>query len=240
MVVIPPGSFMMGSPDSEVGHGKAEGPVHQVRIAYTFAVGKYPVTRGEWRQFVEASDHPKSPCFLGGDWEKPRFAQDDNHPVVCVTWKDAITYTAWLTAKTGHHYRLLSEAEYEYASRAGSTSRYFWGDSQDDLCRYANAGATKFCKSEYPNTSPVGHYLPNRFGLYDTTGNVWERVQDCWNDSYSGAPTDGSAWQSRNCARRVIRSGAYTLDSPLSSASRGQSDGDAVASTGFRVARDDR
>jgi formylglycine-generating enzyme required for sulfatase activity len=140
LVVISPGSIMMGSPDSEKGREEGEGPQYEVRIAYTVAVGKYPVTRGEWRQFVTATGHPKAICAGGGDWENPayfqqsHFLQDDRHPVVCITWKDATAYMGWLSKRTGHPYRLLSEAEYEYVNRAGSTSRYFWGDSEGELC----------------------------------------------------------------------------------------------------------
>jgi hypothetical protein len=121
MVVIPPGRFMMGSPHSEVGHFGEESPVHEVRIAYSFAVGKYPVTRGEWRQFVQVTGHPKAENC---NWENPGFSQDDSHPVVCIAWGDAAAYTAWLSQKTGHHYRLLSEAEYEYVVRRESPRRH--------------------------------------------------------------------------------------------------------------------
>jgi formylglycine-generating enzyme required for sulfatase activity len=235
MVAIPPGSFMMGSPDSE-----AEGPVHEVRIAYTFAVGKYPVTRGEWRQLVNATGHTNVKAC---GWENPpeEFVQDDTHPVVCVSWDDATFYTAWLSQKTGHQYRLLSDAEYEYINRAGSTSRYFWGDSESDLCGYANGGWTTFCKPEYPYTSPVGHFKPNRFGLYDTTGNVDEWVQDICHHNYNGAPTDGSAWESGQDGR-VARGGAWAwFDHPsLFRAASHVCGVGAGPMVGFRVARDDR
>ena len=204
MVAIQPGSFSMGSPDTEKGRYSYEGPVHPVHIS-PFAAGKYPITRGQWREYVRATNHPKASC----NWERPGFSQDDNHPVVCITWKDAVDYAAWLTQKTGHHYRLLSEAEYEYVNRSGTSSRYFWGDSESDLCRYANGGETTFCKSRYANTSPVGTFLPNQFGLYDTTGNVWEWTKDCWNDSYNGAPSDGTPWEAGNCRTRVVRGAAW-------------------------------
>jgi formylglycine-generating enzyme required for sulfatase activity len=243
LVVIPAGSFQMGSPPSEQGRYDDEGPVHSVQISYSFAVGKYPVTRGQWRQFVRVTGHRKA---SGCDWENPayfqqrKFSQDDSHPVICVAWKDATDYAAWMSQKTGHRYRLLSEAEYEYVNRAGSTSRYFWGDSEGDLCRYANGGTTSFCKSEYIYTSPVGHFLPNNFGLYDTTGNVWEWTEDCYNKTYNGGPVDGSAWESGDCRARVVRGGAwnylYTSPSRFRSAYRG-GDNAAYVRFGLRVAR---
>jgi formylglycine-generating enzyme required for sulfatase activity len=245
LVVIPSGSFQMGSPSSERGRNDDEGPVHTVTIGYKLAVGKYPVMRGQWRAFVGATGYPGATCYGGGNWESPpyfreqNFSQDDAHPVVCVTWKDAMDYTQWLSQRTGHSYRLLSEAEYEYVNRAGSTTRYFWGDSEADLCRYANGGSTSVCKSDYAHTSPVGHFVPNRFGLYDTTGNVWEWTLDCYHGSYSGAPVDGSAWQSRDCTHRVDRGGSwysYALSSSFRSAARsfGGATSDLV---GLRVAR---
>jgi formylglycine-generating enzyme required for sulfatase activity len=244
-VVIPAGSFHMGSPDSEAGRDTNEGPVHEVHIAYRLAVGKYPVTRREWRQFVKTTGHPNASCSGTGDWESPvylfPFSQEDNHPVVCIPWEDATAYTAWLTQKTGHHYRLLSEAEYEYVTRGGHTSRFFWGDSEGDLCRYVNNGNGSFCKIQFTYTSPVGYFQPNRFGLYDTTGNVLEWTQDCYRKNYKGAPTDGSARESGDCRQRAIR-GAYwgSADDPFwfRSANRGgASTGEGFSAIGFRVAR---
>jgi formylglycine-generating enzyme required for sulfatase activity len=243
MVVIPPGRFMMGSPPSELGRSGDEGPVHTVTIGYSFAVGKYPVTRGEWRQFVKATSHSMAKCALGGNWENPGFTQDDSHPVVCITWEDATAYTAWLSQKTRHHYRLLSEAEYEYVNRAGSTSRYFWGNSESDLCRYQNGGATSICKYEYTDTSPVGHFLPNGFGLYDTAGNVRAWTQDCYHKTYDGAPMDGSAWESGDCQDRVVRGSSWGYSSTpmwFRSANRFQDNINYIYDVGARLARDDR
>jgi formylglycine-generating enzyme required for sulfatase activity len=247
MVVIPAGRFMMGSPDDEKGRDREEGPMHEVRITYTFAVGKYPVTRGQWRQFVKATGHPKAGCYGDGDWESPSYfqqagvSQDDSHPVVCISWHDATAYTVWLSQKTGHHYRLLSDAEYEYVNRAGSTTRYFWGDSEADLCRYANGGLTTLCNPEYTFTSPVGHFLPNGFGLYDTTGNVWEWVQDRSHNDYKGAEVDRRFWE-KGSQSWVVRGGGWqcrNVHSWCRSAARGAF-ADPNSGVGFRVARDDR
>src|SRR5262249_7097432 len=125
----------------------------------------------------------------------------------CVSWKETQEYASWLTEETHHHYRLLSEAEYEYVNRAGSSGTYFWGNTSGDLCRYANAGS--YCKGGYRYTSPVGSFKPNDFGLFDTTGNVESWTQDCDHDDYSGAPTDGSAWTAGDCFRRVVRGGSW-------------------------------
>jgi formylglycine-generating enzyme required for sulfatase activity len=220
MVVIPPGSFRMGSPDDELGRFDGEGPVHEVHISYAFAVSKYPITRGEWKQFVNETGHKDaSDCLKGG--------QQDNRPVVCVDWQDAQDYAGWLSRKSGHRYRLLSEAEYEYVNRAGSQTVYFWGDSYDR--RYANDGL---------GTTAVGSFKPNPFGLYDTTGNVWSWTQDCWHDNYDGAPTDGSAWTYSCSYGRVVRGRPWAgFPRWLRSASRGWSDG-FDGDGGFRLARD--
>jgi len=195
MVAIPPGRFKMGSPSSE--HGSVvEGPVHAVEIRYDFSVSKYPITRGEWKQFVQQTGHKDGSCLKG----KP-----DNHPVVCVSWQDAQDYAVWLSGKSGQHYRLLTEAEYEYVNRAGSQAMYFWGDSDQELPQYANKSGA---------VTSVGSFKPNAFGLFDTTGNAWSWTADCWHDSYNGAPTDGSAWLRRgDCSRRVVRGGSSVNDS---------------------------
>jgi formylglycine-generating enzyme required for sulfatase activity len=230
MVVIPPGRFQMGSPDNERDRYsdliylaperdraywasqdaasrkdkafveemfKPEGPVHEVHIRYAFSVAKYPITRHEWKQFVkETRHHDNSDCLMG---------EQDNHPVVCVSWEDAQDYAAWLSRKSGQHYRLLSEAEYEYVNRAGTQTAYFWGDSADDLPRYANVNEN--------GPTPVGSLKPNAFGVYDTTGNVQSWTQDCYHKNYDGAPTDGSAWESNCSDGRIIR-GSYWSQPP--------------------------
>ena len=247
MVVVPSGSFQMGSPPSEEGRVDNEGPGHRVTIGYRFAVGKYEVTLREFARFVEATGRSMgNACrtYVGRKWERrsgrhwrhPGFGQTDAHPVVCVDWEDARAYVRWLSRKTGHRYRLLSEAEWEYAARAGTTTRYSWGDGIGR--NRANCGG---CGSRWDGrqTAPVGSFAANGFGLYDVHGNVWEWVADCWNNSYRGAPSDGSAWESGNCGRRVLRGGSR-LDRPryLRSAYRfGFGTGHRLYYIGFRVAR---
>ena len=192
MVVVPAGSFMMGSPASEKYRYDNEGPRHRVRISEPFAVGKYEVTFAEW-----------DACALDGGCGGYR--PDDGgwgrgkRPVINVSWKDAQSYAEWLSRKTGEGYRLLSESEWEYAARAGTTGPFHTGGtiSTDQ----ANYGGSK--------TVPVGRYGSNDFGLHDMHGNVWEWVEDCWNGSYAGAPADGSAWKSGACVRRVLRGGSW-------------------------------
>jgi formylglycine-generating enzyme required for sulfatase activity len=153
--------------------------------------------------------------------------QDDTHPVVCVSWEDASAYAAWLTRRSGRNYRLLTEAEWEYAARAGTTTPRYWGDDANESCAYANtADLDAFrqvpdainwpfanCSDGRAHTAPVGSYRPNRFGLHDMLGNVWEWTQDCWNVNYTAAPADGSAWAAGDCFMRVVRGGSWD-DSP--------------------------
>ena len=263
LVVVPLWSYRMGSPSSEVGRGDDEGPVHQVTIGRPFAVGVYEVTRGEFARFVsETGRSMGDSCWTyeGGEWKErsgrhwmsPGYSQADNHPVVCVNWDDAKAYVRWLSVKTRHEYRLLSEAEWEYVARAGTRTARYWGESESGQCRYAN-GADRMakrhnsgwtvadCDDRYYQTSPTGTYEANGFGLHDVLGNVWEWVEDCWNDSYRGAPSDGRAWESESgdCGRRVVRGGSWG-NSPgsLRSANRyGVTTGDRNYLAGFRVAR---
>jgi len=235
MVVLPPGEFVMGSPLTEVGRDSDEGPRHQVRLAKSFAVAKYKVTRAEYAAFVKATGHADGAgCWVWGEhfsgrwqadgnksWRDPGFEQTDQDPVVCVNWDDAKAYAVWLTQKTGKSFRLLTEAESEYAARAGSTSSRPWGEDSRAACRYANVadqtaeakvqhiGTWIECDDGYANTSPVGVFLPNAFGLYDTIGNAWEWVEDCYHESYEGAPPDGRAWTSGECSEHVARGGSW-------------------------------
>jgi formylglycine-generating enzyme required for sulfatase activity len=267
LVRVPAGRFKMGSPSDEgvpSGDLDFEGPVHDVSIEYPLAVGKYEVTRGEFRRFVESTGYrPTDKCYImneSGSWEKqsgrswldPGYVQDDSHPVVCVNWVDSRAYIRWLSRRTGKSYRLLSNAEFEYVNRAGSQSRFPWGDGEDTGCRYANVAdrtaKAKYsdwtifsCDDGYLNTAPVGRYQPNGFGLFDVSGNVWEWTQDCYHDNYSGAPSDGSAWTSGDCARRPAR-GASWFNPPASFRVTLRSSGPATAagsSKGFRLARTD-
>ena len=186
MVVVPSGSFMMGSPADEPGRYDDEGPQHRVTISKPFAVGKHEVTVGQFAEYA----HPHA----------PRFEQSANHPVVGMSWVKAKAYTEWLSTKTGQNYRLLSEAEWEYVARAGTTTAYHFGaEISPSQANYENDG-----------TVEVGSYPVNAFGLHDVHGNVCEWVEDCWHNNYNGAPSDGSAWTS-NCdaARRVLRGGSW-------------------------------
>ena len=224
MVVVPSGSYEMGSSPSEEGRYDDEGPVHRVTINKPFAVGVYEVTRGEFARFVQATDYVMGNTCWGhnenGEWKRrvdhhwrdPGYTQTDQHPVVCVGWRDAQAYVKWLSRVTRKAYRLLSESEWEYVARAGTHAAWYWGESESGLCQYANwahweniAG----CDDGAVHTSEVGKYKANAFGLHDVSGNVWEWVEDCWNDSYVGAPADGRAWPSGNCQKRVLRGGSW-------------------------------
>jgi formylglycine-generating enzyme required for sulfatase activity len=220
--MMPRGTFHMGSPADEADHQAEEGPVHEVRIRYALAVSKYPITRREWKQFVKEAGH-QDPSDCVDDHQ-------ENNPVVCVSWKDAQDYTAWLGTKSKQHYRLLTEAEYEYVNRAGSQTAYFWGDSAADLPRFAN--------NNRQGATPVGILKPNAFDLYETTGNVYSWTLDCYHSSYNGAPTDGSAWVGKEeCKTRVVRGGSWDADpKKLRSAYRANGDVDREI-IGFRVAR---
>jgi formylglycine-generating enzyme required for sulfatase activity len=201
MVVVPAGSFMMGSPATEQGHGKGEEPLHQVTIAKPFAVSKYELTFDEWDTCVNYGDCPQGISDSG-------FGRGQR-PVINVTWDDAQRYVAWLSKMTGKTYRLLSEAEYEYATRAGTTTAYPWGNDIGKNNANCNGCGSKWDKGQ---TAPVGSFAPNKFGLYDMVGNVFGWTQDCAYDNYNGAPTDGSAWiEDSNCKYRVVRGGSWFL-----------------------------
>jgi formylglycine-generating enzyme required for sulfatase activity len=270
MVVVPAGSFMMGSPASEYDRDKSEGPQHVVMIAKPFAVGKFHVTVNQYAAFVQTMRYQASSnCYLGtglsGSWRDPGFAQEGSHPVVCVSWDDAKAYVDWLAQTTGKSYRLLSEAEWEYAARGrtspGAYPRFWFGDNEKDLCRYSNfAGqesganpcnddrsgfscavwtANKPCNDGYDRTSPAGNYQPNAFGLYDMAGNAWQWTADCYHDSYNGAPADGSAWTAGQCSSgRVVRGGSwYHIPWFLRAGSRRDGGSGPNNEDGFRVAR---
>jgi len=227
----------MGSPSTEVGRNENEGPQHKVNVQ-SFAVGIYAVTRAEYAAYVRDSGHPsEGGCIVwtgkpadeegslendrSKDWKSPGFHQTDRDPVVCVSWYDAHAYVRWLNTKLCEQlkigqctdkkgpYRLLSEAEWQYAARAGTSTPYWWGEhvTHDN----ANYGADKCppCgpktegKDLWNYTAPVGSFPPNAFGLFDTAGNVYQWAEDCWHESYVGAPTDGSAWITGECKYRV-------------------------------------
>ncbi|MGI9491196.1 MAG: formylglycine-generating enzyme family protein [Geminicoccaceae bacterium] len=228
MVVLPPGTFTMGSPEDEAGRENDEGPQHRVTISAPFALGRYEVTLAEWDACVAAGGCNHLPEDEG--WGR------DNRPVINVNFEDIQQYVAWLSRTTGATYRLPSEAEWEYAARAGTMTRYYWGDEIGQ-----NRANCIDCGSEWDNrqTAPVGSFQANAFGLYDMSGNVWETVKDDYHDSYEGAPTDGSAWLSdEEQSLRVYRGGAYD-DWPelLRLAQRINGHDSREKYVGFRVAR---
>lgn len=233
LIVVPTGRFRMGDLNSD--SGSDEKPVHNVEIAYPLAIGKYEVTFAEWDACVAASGCTHQPDDEG--WGR------GTRPVINVSWEDAQEYVRWLSRETGQPYRLLSEAEWEYVARAGTTTKYRWGNKASH--DHANYGKNECCggiaagKDRWVNTSPVGGFEPNAFGLYDTAGNVWEWVEDCWNENYNGAPGDGSAWTSGNCDVRVVRGGSWSVKPRiLRSAFRYRFiSGYRNSNFGFRVAR---
>ncbi|MCH9808402.1 MAG: SUMF1/EgtB/PvdO family nonheme iron enzyme [Alphaproteobacteria bacterium] len=233
MVVVPAGSFTMGSPKSEKGRYKdEEGPEHEVKISQPFAAGKFEVTWEEWDACVADGGCDNGLVKeAGGDngWGK------GHRPVINVNWNDAKAYTVWLSKKTGKPYRLLTEAEWEYAARAGTTTPFWWGGTiSKSLAQYSQGSW-----GSAGQTVPVGSFKPNAWGLFDMHGNVWEWTEDCWNDSYTGAPADGATRTDGDCRRRVIRGGAWAnVPNYLRSASRLGGDSPfRVDNTGFRVAR---
>lgn len=275
MVRIPPGTFLMGEPEFEADFDN-ESPQHQVTIA-PFAISRTEITVGQFRQFVHDQDYHQGKayrttaeqdgkgCQGGGikttdwrqlperNWENPGFDQSDDHPVVCVSWHDAQAFVTWLSHRTRVSYRLPTEAEWEYAARAGTTTARFY--PRDKQCNYANGLAQEVksfapkwrsftnCADDYYYTAPVARFRANSFDLFDMLGNVSEWVQDCWHDNYTHAPTDGSAWLEANggdCNRRVVRGGSW-FTNPLFLRSAYRDDGGFTAHTniymGFRIAR---
>ena len=230
MVVMPAGQFAMGSSETYITIGEetyylgsASQPQHSVTISNPFAVGKYEVTRGQYAAFVDETGHStRDGCYEYTDdgrnydndlnWRSSGFSQSDNHPVVCVSWHDAQAYAGWLSKKANKKYRLLSEAEWEYMVRAGTTTPYHFGSTiLPSQARYWHSGCGSISNSLCRGTVQVGSYPANAFGLHDMHGNVYEWVEDCWHSSYDGAPSDGSAW-SYQCDYEsffVVRGGAW-------------------------------
>ena len=260
MVVIPAGSFTLGSPASEPYRVANEGPQRRVNINTPFAVGKYAVMRDEYAAFIAATKRPDgASCYtlgytgftlgngfhqqVGATWRNPGFAQTGRDPVVCVSWSDAQAYAAWLSARTGKKYRLLSEAESEYAARAGTATPHYWGDAPSrDAANYGIAppGAPPTGVAEgadrWVTTAPVGSFPPNAFGLFDMVGNASQWVQDCFQGGYAtsavGLPTE--------CAARLARGASWAQPPNLTrTAWRYPAPGtqNRSALVGFRVAR---
>jgi formylglycine-generating enzyme required for sulfatase activity len=198
MVVIPMGKFRMG--DIQGVGGKDEQPVYEVNITRPFAVGRYEITFDQYDEFARATGG-KLPDDEG--WDRGR------QPVIHVSWNDAVAYAAWLSRQTDTRYRLPTEAEWEYAARGGTDTVYWWGNEvQQGLANCIGCGS----RWDGKQAAPVGSFKPNPFGLYDTSGNVWEWVQDCRHENYQGAPVDGSAWEEKDggdCGVRGIRGGMW-------------------------------
>ncbi len=223
MVVVPPGDFEMGSRDSPY-----ESPPHKVTIGNPFAIARRETTFNEW-----------DACVAGGGC---KYRPDDHgwgrgsQPVIDVSWEDAKAFAAWLSQKTGRKYRLPSEAEWEYSARAGTTSKFWWGK---DVGK-ANANCDGCGDAPVHKTMPVGSFRPNGFGLYDTSGNAYEWVEDCWNDNFTKAPKDGSAWTTGQCGQHVLRGGSFANKfTAATSAARFRYDLDVrYYANGFRILRD--
>ena len=222
MVVVPAGTFRMGCLSSE-GCSEYELPVREVTIEQPFAVSKYVVTLAEFNRFAR-----------GRAGEGYKFEGPGESPASWVSWTDARAYAEWLSRETGEKYRLLSEAEWEYVTRAGSTTPYPWGDELGS--NRANCWA---CGDEFQFTAPVGRFPPNAWGLHDAVGNGWEWVEDCWNDTHEGAPSDASARSEGDCSYHVIRGGSWR-DGPreLRSAFRRPVEMRHFKGENFRVARE--
>jgi formylglycine-generating enzyme required for sulfatase activity len=222
-ILIKPGQFDMGSPDADTEAAPDEKPPHPVRISKAFKLDRREVTFEEYDRFVYATGRrPPSDAGFGAglsDEERRRL------PVINVSYEDAVAYAEWLSEQTGKRFRLPREAEWEYAARAGTPYRRFWGDDPSQACKYANVFDKRNqkklsarygiswephdCEDPYPEFAPVGSFDPNSWGLYDMLGNVWEWVQDCYHNSYKGVPADGSAWEKEGCALRVFRGGSW-------------------------------
>ena len=233
MVVVPAGEFMMGSPANEKGHNHNEddgnGRQHKVTIARPIAVSKYDVTFADWDACVSVGGCPQENRAGDAGWGR------GPQPAVFLSWDDAQAFVAWLSRMSGKGYRLLTEAEWEYAARAGSITAYFWGDEIGKGNANCNGCGSKWNQQ----ASPVGSFKPNAFGLYDMAGNVWQWVEDCYHENYNGAPADGSAWTLGECKSRVLRGGSWGYNPEyLRSTARNWGTPDLRNSNvGFRVGR---
>ena len=261
MVGIPAGSFVMGSPASESGRFDTEGPQHKVAIK-AFALGKYDITSEQFLTFLRDTGYQPAPCnpLLDMGWRSPGrgkasapYDADTPHwPAVCLDWRDAKRYIEWLnaevrkerpgTARATGPYRLPSEAEWEYAARAGTTTARWWGDEIGVNKANCNGCGSEWDKRLFAN---VDTFAPNGFGLYGMLGNAWQWTEDCWHQTYDGAPDDGSPWTDPDCRKHVIRGGSWiNLPVFVRSAARsgggtsGDGEYDYSTLTGFRVARD--
>jgi formylglycine-generating enzyme required for sulfatase activity len=273
LVVVPSGTLSMGTEPGTLeldrtGRGKAEAGVMTIAITQAFAIGRTEVTRAQYAAFVAAAGYAPDTRFCRiWDQDGQRFADvpqrtwrdpglltppREDHPVTCVSWDDAVAYTQWLGRETGKRYRLPSEVEWEYAARAGSARKRFWGDDPADGCAYANtydltarrvyplAWAHVGCADGFADLAPVGSLLPNAFGLHDVVGNVWEWVADCFTTSKTSRPKDQRPWVWDGCPDRALRGGAWMSapDRSRVGLPAGDPPSDRYAFLGFRVARD--
>ena len=244
MVVLPAGTFTMGTPDDEVGREPDEGPMHAVTFAKPFAMSRFQITAGEWDSYIrqtgvkiaDGDTRPGRECIAS----KPRYPQSPRQPAVCMDMDDIKHYVAWLSKKTGQPYHMVSEAQREYAARAGSSGPFPFPFDEGKGYSIAEHANTYGPADGYSFSSPAGSYPPNAFGMYDMHGNVYERVADCEHPNYIGAPTDGSAWMEPNCEAYQIRGNDWG-EAPVFSRSGNrntiypQTRGDWI---GFRVVRD--
>lgn len=224
MVIIPSGSFRMGSPVEEPERDEAEAPVHQVSIKEPFAISRHAISRDQFAAFAADTgfEHTGARIWKNkqwtisgtASWKNPELRQQGDHPAVCLSWFDATQYAAWMSAKSGHRYRLPTEAEWEYAARAGSSSPFWWGATisptqanYHSLSLYEGGGSL----GDYRETTvAVDRFDPNPWGLYQVHGNAWEWCEDIWHPSYNGAPCDGSAWTTGGePPKRVVRGGSW-------------------------------
>jgi formylglycine-generating enzyme required for sulfatase activity len=263
MVVVPPGEFRMGSPYDEKERFPDEGPQRRVAIAAPFALGKYEIRRAQFARFAAEIGASPRACRVwrpaagnfalsaAANWQSPGFEQSDDHPVVCVSWSEAKAMADWLAKKTGKPYRLPSEAEWEYAARAGTSSAWVWGDDAGGACAHANGADQAYlraqrgaagvaCDDGFAFTAPVGGFRANAFGLHDLIGNVSEWTADCWRETFAGAPADGRAWVAGACRQRTTKGGAWLAPPRLlrSAVRGGVGADDRTNMLGFRLARD--
>ncbi|MGC3980626.1 MAG: SUMF1/EgtB/PvdO family nonheme iron enzyme [Steroidobacteraceae bacterium] len=243
----------------------SNGSERNIHFSKAFLLSQYETTLAEYRRFVSATQRAiPGKCFIfqgvndkgesqfgwvdGASFENPGYAQTDNSPAVCISWDDAVAYTQWLSNKTGHRYRLPTEAEFDYATRAGTRTTFYWGDDITQACSYAN-GADQSLKRLYPTfndvgtcddghpfTAPIGSYQPNAFGLYDMIGNAWEWTADCQHNDTDNLPLDGSAYLQGNCAQHVRRSASWFRVSAVQRSALPNADWHGNA--GFRVIRE--
>jgi len=272
MVTIPPGSVYIGSYEDEIGRRKAERLRATATINYSYALGQTEVTLEQYRMFVEETQHQsekaeykgkilagcnyydgKSYGYVAGhNWQNPGYPQREDAPVVCVSWSDAQAYADWLTVKTGRKYRIPSTVEFEYASRAGASTPWYWGTDPTVACEYANIGDRSFahqfpsrpsfpCDDGYVFTSSVGKFKANDYGLYDMVGNAWEWTNNCFHEDLTDAPKDGSSWEedgNGDCTFRTPKGGSWISGISWSRSAVRSRDGAHYRSfmLGFRVA----